>query len=134
MKIWVLTVLMVLNFTSIRGAKMPRNNILGLHFDILKWEANVVLGRKQAIFEVMGNDSAPAGTLTWPGGGDVSGIWPLEDGHLSELEMRRLVVESRWTARPSGGRPLRYQFLVPMVLQPPDPPLSLEHPAPNRRK
>jgi hypothetical protein len=135
MKIWVLTVLFVLNFTSIRGAKMPRENILGLHFDMLKREANLVLGRRQAIFEVMGNDSAPRFTarVPLPGGGGGAELWSLEDGHVSELEMRPLVVQDRWTARPSGGRPLRYRFLAPMVLQD-VPPLSLENTASQGRR
>ena len=136
MKFWVLTALFVLNFTSLHGAKMPRENILGLHFDMLKREANLVLGRRQAIFEVMGNDGAPRSIapVPLPGVGGGAEVWTLEDGHLSEPEMRRLlVVQDRWTARPSGGRPLRYRFFVPMVLQN-VPPLSLENPAPHRRK
>lgn len=136
MKIWVLTALFVLNFTSLHGAKMPRENILGLHFDMLKREANLVLGRRQAIFEVMGNDGAPRSTAPLPltGGEGGAELWTLEDGHLSELEMRRhLVVQDRWAARPLGGRPLRYRFLAPMVLQN-VPPLSLERPAAHGRK
>jgi hypothetical protein len=135
MKMWVLTLLLVLNISSLRGAKMPRNNILGLHFDMLKREAHLVLGRKQSIMEVLGNEpqagleveSAPSAT----GGSGGGQYWTLEDGHCSELELSRgrLMVQNRWVARANGGRPLRYHFLEPMVI--PSRPDSLVSEAPG---
>jgi hypothetical protein len=134
MKMWVLTILLVLNISSIRGAKMPRNNILGLHFDMLSREAHLVLGRKQSIFEVMGNEprvNVEVEASTPSGGGSSGGqYWTLEDGHSSELELPKgsLMVQNRWVARVTGGRPLRYHFLEPMVIPSREGALMPEHP------
>jgi len=88
---------------------MPRNNILGLHLDILRREAHVVLGRKQAIFEVGGAErAAVAAQPARNSQSALTGQWPLDDGYTSVLEASGLKSSSLEGSSAAGdGRPVR---------------------------
>ena len=104
MNFLAVTLLAIFQLTPIQGSKMPRNNILGVRFDMLKREAHLVLGRRQSLLEVDAlspvteNEAAPGSTGSIPT--PMTQSWKLEDGHLSELDRPPL----------SGTRPLYLRF------------------------
>jgi hypothetical protein len=107
--------LAIFQLTPIQGSKMPRNNILGIRFDMVKREAHLVLGRRQGLLEVdargpaMENETLAGISGASAGNPGIPGLWKLEDGHLSELARpplsRTLPLYLRF---PGEGRPVPY--------------------------
>jgi hypothetical protein len=117
MNFLAVTFLAVFQLAPIQGSKMPRDNILGVRFDMLKREAHLVLGRRQSLLEVdahgwvTNNGTPPGSTGASPGSRSNQGIWKLQDGHLSELD--RPPLSSAWPLYlrfPGEGRPVPYMI------------------------
>jgi hypothetical protein len=114
MNFLAITALVIIQLSPLSGAKMPRNNILGIRLDMLRGEAHLVLGRKQGLLEVDAHGSDTAGSLPilLSPETEAEELWRLEDGHFSQLEIfydpitdrvRRVTAVAR-----TDGRPLRY--------------------------